>query len=93
MKKKNGKAKMLGRYIIADPEVCHGEPTFKGTRIMVWQVLAQVAKGKSWDTIVYEWRGSVPKEAIAEAIQLAKQAFVDGSQKYVAPENYKRVSA
>ena len=37
----------LGEYIVADPEICHGKPTFKGTRIMVWQVLDDVAAGRS----------------------------------------------
>jgi uncharacterized protein (DUF433 family) len=59
--------KRLGRYIVADPEICHGKPTFRGTRIMVWQVLEQIADGMSWDEIVREWRGTVSKEAIAEA--------------------------
>ncbi len=36
----------LGRYIVADPEVCHGKPTFKGTRIMVWQVVEHLALGE-----------------------------------------------
>lgn len=80
MKRKNGKAKQLGRYIVADPEICHGKPTFIGTRIMVWQVLEQVAKGKDWDTIVFSWRGSVSKDAIAEAIELAKEVFVQHSR-------------
>jgi Protein of unknown function (DUF433) len=30
---------ILGRYIVADPRICHGKPTFRGTRVMVWQVL------------------------------------------------------
>jgi len=29
----------LGDFIVVDPEICHGKPTFKGTRIMVFQVL------------------------------------------------------
>jgi len=62
-------AKLLGRYIVADPGICHGKPTFRGTRIMVWQVLEMVADGKAWETIVEEWRGSITKEAIAEAVQ------------------------
>jgi uncharacterized protein (DUF433 family) len=65
--------KTLGRYIVADPEICHGKPTFIGTRIMVWQVLSQVADGMSWDKITAEWRGSVTKEAIAEAVELAQR--------------------
>jgi uncharacterized protein (DUF433 family) len=27
--------KLLGRYIVTDPQICHGQPTFRGTRIMV----------------------------------------------------------
>ena len=63
----------LGRYMVADPEICHGKPTFLGTRIMVSQVLKQVAKGMPWDAITAEWRGAVTKEAIAEAVELAQR--------------------
>jgi len=27
--------KILGRFIVVDPKVCHGQPTFRGTRIFV----------------------------------------------------------
>ena len=37
----------LGHYIVADLEICYGKPTFKGTRIMVWQILEDVADGRS----------------------------------------------
>ncbi|HJT75986.1 MAG TPA: DUF433 domain-containing protein [Gemmataceae bacterium] len=74
--------RVLGRYIIADPGICHGKPTFVGTRIMVAQVLKQVAKGMPWDTITAEWRGSVTKEAIAEAVELAQRAFEDHAADY-----------
>ena len=67
--------KSLGRYIFADPEVCHGKPTFKGTRILVEQVLRQVAKGLSWDAIVDQWRGDISIDAIAEAVDLARRSF------------------
>src|ERR1043165_907387 len=74
--------KLLGRYMVADPEICHGKPTFVGTRIMVAQVLKQVAKGMSWDAITAEWRGSVTTEAIAEAVELAQRAFEDHAAEY-----------
>ena len=74
--------KMIGRYIVTDPEICHGKPTFRGTRIMVWQVLEQVASGMAWETIEEEWRGKVTKNAIAEAIRLASQAFVEHADEY-----------
>jgi uncharacterized protein (DUF433 family) len=35
----------LHKHIIADPTICHGKPTFKGTRVMVWQVLEMLADG------------------------------------------------
>ncbi len=74
--------KRVGQYIVADPEVCHGKPTFSGTRIMVSQVLEQVASGMVWEAIIEEWRGSITKEAIAEAVRLANQAFFDHSGDY-----------
>ena len=80
------KRKLLGRYIVADPDICHGKPTFLGTRIMVWQVLQQVADEMPWEKIMAEWRGTVPKEAIAEAVELARRAFEDHATEY-DPEN------
>jgi uncharacterized protein (DUF433 family) len=67
---------LLGRYIVADPAICHGKPTFRGTRIMVWQVLQMVAAGMAWETIVEEWGGSITKGAIAEAVHLASKSFI-----------------
>ena len=64
-------------YIVADPEICHGKPTFRGTRIMVWQVLEQVASGMAWEAIIEEWRGSISREAIAEAVRLASQSLLE----------------
>lgn len=76
--------RVFGRYVVSDPEICHGEPTFRGTRIMVEQVLNQVATGMAWDAIVAEWRGHVSKEAIAEAVQLARHAFLEHADEYAA---------
>lgn len=67
--------KELGKYIVADSEICHGKVTFKGTRIFVKDVLEQVAEGMSWDDIIKEWRGSVTVETIQEAILLAAAAL------------------
>jgi uncharacterized protein (DUF433 family) len=61
----------LGRHIVADPKICGGQPTFKGTRIMVWIVLEQLERGMTWPEIVGEWDGKVSEEAIAEAIAVA----------------------
>ena len=68
-------SKELGKYIVADPQICHGKPTFRGTRIMVWQVLEMVARGMDWEAIVKEWDRKINKEAIAEAIRVASKAL------------------
>ena len=72
----------LGRHIVADPGICGGQPTFKGTRIMVWIVLDQLGREMPWDTIVKEWGGSVPREAIAEAIELARENLVASNERW-----------
>jgi uncharacterized protein (DUF433 family) len=66
----------LGKNIVADPEICHGKPTYKGSRVMVWQVLEALEDGESWDEICAAWRGSVTREAIAETIRLARTAML-----------------
>lgn len=88
---KNGKQRTierveLGRHIVADPEICHGKPTFKGTRIMVWQVLDDVADGRSWDFICnVRWGGRIPLAAVAEAVKLAEEAWLGASGRNVGP--------
>ncbi len=76
-------AKLIGRHIVIDPKICHGQPTFRGTRILVSIVLEQVASGLAWETIIEEWRGSISRDAIAEALQLASRAFMDHIDEYV----------
>lgn len=78
MKEKKA-AKLLGRYIVADPRICHGQPTFRGTRIFVADVLEQVASGMAWEAIREEWHGSVTEEAIAEAVPLAREIEAEGN--------------
>lgn len=61
----------LGRHIVADSTICGGQPTFKGTRIMVCIVLEQLEDGFTWAKIAREWDGKVNEEAVAEAIAIA----------------------
>ena len=67
----------LSKFIIKDPSICHGEPTFRGTRILVRDVLDQVANGMDWNNIIKEWHGAISKDAITEAVRLAKDAFIN----------------
>ena len=61
--------KTWGDCIVADPAICHGEPTFRGTRIMVADVLEQVESGMAYEAIIEEWRYAVTSDAIAEAVR------------------------
>src|SRR5262249_44597944 len=76
---KTSMRKRLGRYVVVDSAICHGQPTFRGTRVLVADVLEQVAQGMAWETIEEWWRGAVSRPAIAEAIRLAGKALVETS--------------
>ena len=67
----------LGEPIVADPLICHGKPTYKGTRIMVWQILQDLARGESVREVVRAWGGRVSEAAILETIRLASGALLD----------------
>ncbi len=47
-----GKRKEFGQYVVSDPEICGGDLTFTGTRILVKDVLHYVALGRDWDWII-----------------------------------------
>ena len=86
MQKRRAKGRLIGRYIVSDPEICHGKPTIRGTRILVSHVLELVAEGMSWEAIIQEYRGNISKEAITEAVNLANRAFLEHSNEYTASE-------
>ncbi len=77
-------AKALGRYIVVDPAICHGQPTFRGTRVLVTDVLEQVAFGMAWEAIIEEWHGALTKQAIAEAVRLAREALAVHAPEFAA---------
>jgi len=61
----------ISEYIVADTDICHGKPTFKGTRVMVWQVLEMLEGGMS------------PKE-IAEAFPAMTRKHIKAALHYAA---------
>jgi uncharacterized protein (DUF433 family) len=73
----------VGRYVVTDPKICHGKPTFLGTRVLVSDVLEQVASGMAWETIIEEWNGSISREAITEAVQLAREALLKHANDFI----------
>jgi uncharacterized protein (DUF433 family) len=81
--RKTVSSSVIGRYVVADSAVCHGQPTFRGTRVLVADVLEQVASGMAWEAIVDEWDGSVSKEAISEAVRLAREVLLSHREELV----------
>jgi uncharacterized protein (DUF433 family) len=67
----------FGRFIVADPKICHGKLTFKGTRIFVADVLDMVEQGLSWEYIIQQWHGNISTRAIAEAVRLSKESLLE----------------
>ena len=63
----------INRYIAADPEICHGKLTFKGTRIMVWQVLEMLEAGTSTAEIIEAFPSLTP-EAIKAVRNIGSRA-------------------
>ena len=56
------KRKEYGEYIVSDSKICGGDLIFKGTRVLVKDVLYYVAQGKDWDWIVSGYHGSTPNK-------------------------------
>lgn len=68
----------INKYIVADPKICHGKPTFKGTRVMVWQVLEMLKDGAETKDIVKAFpalRNSHIKAALDYASSLTKEGY------------------
>ena len=61
----------INEFIVIDSNICHGKPTFKGTRIMVWQVLEMLEAGVSIEEIMNSFITPLTKEQIKAALQYA----------------------
>ena len=57
-------------HIVADPAVCHGQPCFKGTRVLVSVVLDNLAEGVPIEDLMKSYP-SVTDEAVHAAIAYA----------------------
>ena len=60
----------INEYIVADSEICHGQPTFKGTRIMVSIILEMLEEGANPKQI-FEAYPSINEKHIKSALQFA----------------------
>ena len=67
----------INDYIVIDKEICHGKPTFKGTRIMVYLVLEMLEEGASHREII-EAYPSLSEKHIISALEYAAK-LTEGS--------------
>lgn len=61
---------LINKYIVADPSICHGKPTFAETRIMVWQVLEMLAAGEM-EKSIFKAFPSLGKQHLKAALDYA----------------------
>lgn len=57
--------------IVRDPEICGGQPTIKGTRVLVLDILDWIEEGYSFQNIIDNFP-MISKEDIQEIIAYAK---------------------
>ncbi len=72
----------INNYVIADDEICGGTPTFKGTRIMVWQIVELLGAGVTIEDILKNYFPQLTKEAIFAALNYASRTLED--ERYIA---------
>ena len=60
----------INKYIVADSEICHGKPTFRGTRILVSDIIELVAAGESVEKLLEEYTG-LTREMVGGALDYA----------------------
>ena len=70
----------INDYIVTDTEICGGTPTFKGTRVMVWQVLELLGTGVSIDEILQNYFPQITSPAIFSVMTYASKLI--GEEKH-----------
>jgi len=71
-----GNSRIYTERIVRDPQVCGGEPVFKGTRVTLRTVLASLAEGDSAQQILADFPSLHPQDiqaAIAFAAASAEE--------------------
>jgi uncharacterized protein (DUF433 family) len=66
----------IGQYLATDTRVCRGRLIFKGTRVLVSDVLELLKAGFSPEQISQEYQGVVVPEAVREAVTFSNKGIV-----------------
>jgi len=74
----------MNERIVIDPNVCHGKPCIKGTRIMVSNVLSLIAGGYDFERIRRNYP-EITDEDIRAAVEYAQDVVQDEEVLLAAP--------
>ncbi len=70
----------ITKHIVADSEICHGKPTFKGTRVLVSDIIELFGAGKTAEDILKSYP-SITKGMIHESLEYAAKTI--SGERYV----------
>lgn len=62
----------IAEKITVDPDICHGKPTIRGSRLMVSTVLELLAAGMTYDELLEDYKG-LGLEDIYACLEYANQ--------------------
>jgi uncharacterized protein (DUF433 family) len=65
----------VGEHLVVDRRVCHGQLTFRGTRVPVETILSYLGRGYTMDYLHKSWP-QVSAKAIEEAVRLASEQLI-----------------
>jgi uncharacterized protein (DUF433 family) len=63
--------------IVVDPNICHGQPCVRGTRIMVYLVLELLETGMSPERIIKEYYPLLTKQDVEACLHYATSLIRD----------------
>jgi uncharacterized protein (DUF433 family) len=71
----------MDNRIEATPDICHGQPCIKGTRIMVYVIIELLESGLTPDDIIKDYYPNITKEDIKQCLHYA--AILIKDQEYI----------
>jgi uncharacterized protein (DUF433 family) len=77
----NEEANRMADRIEVNPNICHGQPCIKGTRIMVYTIIELIESGLTPDEIIGDYYPNITKDDIKECLHYAASLIKD--QEYI----------
>ncbi len=66
----------IGKHLVTDTRVCGGRLIFKGSRILVSDVLELTQAGYTPEAVAKQYRGIISSQAVREAVSLTRRGVV-----------------